>query len=473
MPKACVMKFVGAGMTLRTRLAVAVMAAAGFTALVFLTPVLEPGARNRALHVALETAGSVVAVLAAVLVYGRFGRSLLRSDLVLTTALVAFAAANLGFSTVPALVSGTPEAPAAWGGVLARGLAVGLMTAAAFMPPHEVRRPRHATYRWLGACGLALAAIAAAVALAGDALPAPVTLGSVPGEALAGHPVITALEGAFMIAFGGAALGFARRAGGSRDDLVAWLAIAAVFGTFARLHYVVYPSVLTDWFAAGDILRLAFFMCLLAGGVAEIRLAQRALTATAVLGERQRIARDMHDGTAQDLAFILQQGRRLAEREPFRAELEQIVTAAGHALDNTRNVLADLFRPSDEPLAMALQRTAEEIAAREGVRADVAGAADLRVPPTTRDALCNLVREAVTNAIRHGGASTVRVTVQEAPELQITITDDGCGFDVEAVRGAAGHFGLVGMDQRAALLGGELRVSSSSGTGTEVRVILP
>jgi signal transduction histidine kinase len=458
---------------LRAQLAVAISAASLLTLLVGVTSTLSPGAQSPALHVALETAASLIAALAALLVYGRYTRSLQRSDLLLTAALAVFAVANLGFSAVPAIVSGVEAAPLAWAGVLARGLGAGLMTAAAFMPAHEMRRPGPAARQWLGGCTLLLAYIAAMAALGAGALPAPVAAGSTPGDAFAAHPAIVMAEAAIMVLFGAAAIGFTRRAAVDHDRLMAWFAIGCIFGTFARLNYVIYPSVLTDWFAAGDILRLAFFLCLLAGGAAEIRVAQRALTETAIHEERQRIARDLHDGTAQDLAFIIQIGRRLAARDDAPEALQHVITAARHAFDNTRHAIADLARPSDEPLTAALRRTAEEVAGREGVRAEVVGAVDLHVPPVTREALCLLVREAVSNAIRHGGARTVRVTVHEAPELRLSIGDDGRGFDPDHVRRAAGHYGLAGMDSRVALLGGELQISSQPGEGTEVLVVLP
>ena len=115
----------------------------------------------------------------------------------------------------------------------------------------------------------------------------------------------------------------------------------------------------------------------------------------------------------------------------------------------------------------------QEVAGREGVCAEVEGPADLCVPPATREALCLLVREAVTNSIRHGGARSVRLTIDDAESLTLRIDDDGRGFDPAQVRSAVRHFGLAGMGQRVAELGGELRVASQPGRGTEVLVVLP
>jgi hypothetical protein len=74
---------------------------------------------------------------------------------------------------------------------------------------------------------------------------------------------------------------------------------------------------------------------------------------------------------------------------------------------------------------------------------------------------------------RHSGARTVRVSVQEEPELRLCISDDGGGFDPELVRQSVGRFGLRGMSQRVGRLGGDLRTTSRPGRGTEALVILP
>jgi signal transduction histidine kinase len=462
-----------ANLTLRAQLAVALGASALVTLLGTVTATLPAATLDPLMHVAVATAATVLSVLAAMLVYGRYARRRERSDLLLTAALTVFALANLCLSAAPALVSAVPQWPAAWAGVVAHGLGAALLTVAAFMPEHVERRPAAAGRAWLYGCGLAVALIAAAAALAGDALPSPLPSSPSSGLPFVGHSVIIGLETAILVLFASATLGFVRRAARGGDGLLTWLAIGTVFGTFARMNYVAYPSVLATWFAGGDVLWLAFSVCLLVGGAAELRRAQRAAKARAVDEERQRIARDLHDGAAQDLAYILQMARRLTKRDGMPPELAHVATAARHALDTTRQTVGKLALTSDEPLVSALRRAATEVAERDGARAVVEGEAGADVPATTRDELCLLVREAVANAIRHGGASTVRVRVQDAPELSLWIGDDGCGFDPEQVRRGEGHFGLAGMRQRVRRLGGELTVGSRRGRGTEIEVVLP
>jgi signal transduction histidine kinase len=473
MPKVTSVSSVFRRVSLRARIVVATTSAACLTLLVGFTSTISSGARTPAVHAAVETGATLTAVLAALLVYGRYSRALQRRDLMLTVGLAVFAVANFGLSTVPAIATSVPAIPMAWASVLSRVLGAALLAAAAFLPPDEVRRPTLAARRWFGGGVLAVVAVTTATVLAGDRLPAPVAQGAAAGQAFAGTPAIATLGAIIVLLFGAATLGFTRRAAGSGDALLGWLGLGSVFGTFAWLNYVIYPSVVTDWFAAGDLLRLGFFACLLAGGVTELRRGQRALAEAAVIEERQRMARDLHDGSAQDLAFIAHAARALRAGGDATAQLDQITIAAQHALENTRQAIADFACPSGEPLTLALARTAQDVAGRVGARVEVDGEADVQVPAATREALCRLVREAVTNAVRHGGATAVRITVRETPELRVVIGDDGCGFDPEAVGDPSPGFGLPGMQQRVKQLGGELRIDSEPGRGTEVLVRLP
>jgi signal transduction histidine kinase len=460
-------------MSLRARIVAAVGAASLLTVVVGLAPKISPGTRMPGLHIAVETSATLVAVLAALLVYGRYERDLERRDLVLTAALAVFATANFVLATLPGLVTAVPEVPLAWASVAARALGAALLAAAAFLAPGQVRRPAAAARRWFGACVGSIVAVTAAALLIGERLPAAIPPGSAPGEWFAGTPAMTVLGALIVLFFGAATLGFTRRAAETDDGLLEWLALGSVFATFAWLQYVMYPSVVSDWFAAGDVLRIGFYLCLFAGGVWELQRGQRALAAAAVVEERRRIARDLHDGSAQDLAFIVQTARHLVATSHADGPLSHIAVAAEHALEGTRDAIANLARPVAEPLTSALARAAHDVADRAGARVDVSGDGELEVPIATREALCRLVREAVTNAVRHGGATSIRVTVEETPELRLRIRDDGCGFDVTARRDALGSFGLSGMTQRVAELGGDVRIDSAPGRGTEVLVLLP
>jgi signal transduction histidine kinase len=99
----------------------------------------------------------------------------------------------------------------------------------------------------------------------------------------------------------------------------------------------------------------------------------------------------------------------------------------------------------------------------------------LSVPEETEQHLLRIAQEAVTNAGKHSRANKVFLTLHTEPDkVQLRIMDDGCGFDQgHAFSSEIGHFGLIGMRERAARIGGKLRLSSQPGKGTEVELILP
>lgn len=460
----------------RAPIVLAASASAAFTLLV-VTSAVEFAYRTPALNVALETAAAVISLLTALLLYGRFRQTLERRDLLLTTALSAFAASNLLLSAVPAIADTRPGPFATWAPVGGQLLAALLLAAAAVAPTRTLRRPNEEARRLLGASALALVAITVVVAVAGDALPRaiPADLSpESPGQPqIVGNPTILGAQLTTMLAMGLAAIGFARRSRRRTDDLTRWLAIAATFGAFARLNYFLFPSLYAEYFYAGDILWLCFVLALFAGGVSELRRTRQLVATAAAQEERQRLARDVHDGVAQDLAYIVQQGRRLSREPGAPAGLQSLVAAAQRSLDESRHVVFSLARPGDEPLTEALTSTAREAAGREGGNLELHFDEDVTVPAATQEALLRVVRESIINARRHGRAQTIVVALTALPDLRLTIVDDGAGFDVDAASLAPGRFGLKSMNARVRAIGGVLRIESEPGRGTRVEVTLP
>jgi signal transduction histidine kinase len=454
----------------------AAAASAVFTLLV-VTSFVEFAYRRPALHVALETAGALISLLTALLLYGRFRQTLERRDLLLTGALSAFAASNLLFSAVPAIAATRPGSFATWAPVGGQLLAALLLAAAALAPTRALRRPDLAARRLLSACALAVVAIALIAAIAGGmlprAIPADLSPESVSRPRIVGNPTILGAQLAMMLLMALAAIGFARRARRRSDALTRWLAIAATFGAFARLNYFVFPSLYSEYVYAGDILRLCFVLALFAGGVSELHRTRQVLATAAAQEERQRLARDVHDGVAQDLAYIVQQGRRLMKEPGAPAGLQPLVAAAQRSLDESRHVVGSLARPGDEPLTAALASTACETAGREGGRVDLRLEDDVTVPAATQEALLRVVRESIINARRHGRARTVIVELTAQPHLRLAVIDDGDGFDVDDAAVAPGRFGLKSMAGRVRAIGGVLSVDSEPGRGTRVEVKLP
>jgi signal transduction histidine kinase len=207
----------------------------------------------------------------------------------------------------------------------------------------------------------------------------------------------------------------------------------------------------------------------LVAGLGATLLARRWGRA-AVRAERARVARDLHDGLAQELAFIVTQARRTAANDS-KAETVAIGGAAERALDESRTLIGDLSSGEDRPVDVAVAAAAEELAHRTGASVHVAAADGVVLPPATRDALVRIVREGVTNAVRHAHASDITVELTAERGIRLTIADNGIGFDPATV--SRGGFGLRSMRERARAAGGDLEYSSRPGAGTQIEVVLP
>lgn len=191
--------------------------------------------------------------------------------------------------------------------------------------------------------------------------------------------------------------------------------------------------------------------------------------------ERRRIARGLHDETAQALTGILLGLGRIeaaTELEAARGEAKGLGGEVSEALRELRRIAMSL-RPTvldDLGLVPALEQLAEQTPAAE--RSAVSfhhSRLEERLDPSVETAVYRVVQEALTNAARHAGASTITVELrQQDGALSATIEDDGCGFNPER-RG----LGLTGMRERAELIGGELAIASAPGDGTSVILRVP
>lgn len=200
--------------------------------------------------------------------------------------------------------------------------------------------------------------------------------------------------------------------------------------------------------------------------------------------ERKRIARELHDETGQSLTSLLV-GLKMVEEAPTLPDAQTharlVKSLAGDVLDDVR-ALARELRPSvldDLGLVAALDRYAREYAHRFNVAVDfqVVGLEERRLPPQYEIALYRIVQEALTNIAKYASAQNVSVLLEHRADSIIAIVeDDGCGFDAEKglrERSDRQQLGLLGMKERAELLGGNLIIESKVGEGTTVFVQLP
>jgi signal transduction histidine kinase len=197
------------------------------------------------------------------------------------------------------------------------------------------------------------------------------------------------------------------------------------------------------------------------------------------LGERRRVARELHDRLGEGLSVALRQlelNDLIGAEEPLKAAARSALAkdAIGEAMLRLRTVTSDLRQEPVTSLEKALieYRDAiegEDVVLRLRVSGDEAWA-----PRTVLDESFLILREAIRNAVTHGDPTMVLIGVEFAPyQVRAWVEDDGSGFEHDAGTASATGIGLDSMRERATLLGGRLAVSSRPGHGTHVELLIP
>jgi two-component system NarL family sensor kinase len=195
--------------------------------------------------------------------------------------------------------------------------------------------------------------------------------------------------------------------------------------------------------------------------------------------ERARLAREIHDSLAQRLTAIgldVEGALRHLEASPetARERLERALATTRESLEEARRSVLDLRAAplAGRPLADALGALGRQLTSETGVRVHVRADPRLELPLRTEAELYRVAQEALANVRRHARATEVDVSLAaSARGTTLSVRDDGVGFDPRRV--PDGHHGLVGMRERARLLGGQLRVTSRPGRGTTITVRVP
>jgi signal transduction histidine kinase len=203
----------------------------------------------------------------------------------------------------------------------------------------------------------------------------------------------------------------------------------------------------------------------------------------AVLAERTRIAREIHDNLAQEMSGISVQLEVVARTMPPGAEaarghLDRARQQVRHGIAEARRYVWDLRSSALEnnDLPTALAETARRLTNETAVQAQVEVNGTFRpLTPLIEDNLLRIGQEAMNNAVKHAQAQRISVKlVFDARRVRLSIRDDGRGFDNQtAGNGPAGHFGLIGMRERAERIDGTLSIHSSEDSGTEVVADVP
>jgi PAS domain S-box-containing protein len=211
--------------------------------------------------------------------------------------------------------------------------------------------------------------------------------------------------------------------------------------------------------------------------VESARLRQQA-EQTAVMEERARLARDLHDSVTQLLysvnlfASVGQEAYRLGDLEQVNHCLAELGTTAQQALKEMRLLVYELRPPALEHdgLVKALQQRLEAVEGRAGVKTQLLADRMLELPGPVEEALYHIAQEALNNALKHAAATSVTVRLnREDHRLELEVADNGSGFDPQAVNGQGG-LGLVSIRERVEKLGGVLTILSAPGAGTKVQV---
>ena len=434
-----------------------------------------PGFASRlpSLHVALDTALPLFALAASLLVICRLRRCARMDELTLGCSLGVLAVSEFAFVTVPLLLQRFWPELSVWAALEGSALGAVLFALAAYAPHRRLRLPGLA----LAACGaaatttllvIAVLAVALASRLPRATFAAP--LHSAPCRpSLRSGAALAALEITVAAIYGLAAAGFVRRAEQFNNDYFGWLAISAVLASAAHVNYFPPPGALL----ALRLGRRCVPAVLLRGAAGRAGpgglVRWRAAPQAAVLEERRRIARDLHDGAAQELAYLVRNLDALngTVDTETKAHLRR---AAKRAELDIRLAIDEIAAPRSQSVNAAIAQAVGEVAARDHITLELDVVPGVQLSAPRADALVRIAREAVSNAARHSGAARVSLSLQRLGRgVRLRVSDNGSGFDTVA---QADGFGLTSMRDRATLVGGDLWISSVPGRGTEVEVRL-
>ncbi len=216
--------------------------------------------------------------------------------------------------------------------------------------------------------------------------------------------------------------------------------------------------------------------CVALGHLLELALsnwaAHQKLEQQATAEERRRIARELHDGLAHELAFIASKTRRPTRGTDESLELRELADAADRALDEARRAITVLSAAQPQSLACAVAQTAEDLGERLDLAVHLELSDDIEIAGDVTENLLRILREAMTNAAKHGASSQVTIRLQRDDGVRLVVEDDGCGFDPDATSLSRG-FGLLSMRERAESVGGLLNLDSAPSCGTRVEVAVP
>ncbi len=200
------------------------------------------------------------------------------------------------------------------------------------------------------------------------------------------------------------------------------------------------------------------------------------------LGERERIARELHDTLLQGIQGLVLRFQAVAERipaaEPARLMIEKALDRADEVLVEGRDRVKNLrLTPRAKPLPEALADAVKDLTLDDAIECSIVVEGELReLNPLVRDEAYWIAHEALVNVVRHARAKRIEIEIAyDAARLRLRLRDDGCGVDPKILEagGKAGHWGIRGMRERAATIGARLETWSRPDAGTELELDIP
>lgn len=449
----------------------------GITALAVVAPSALFDNRSPISRAVLETVIALVGTLVAFLAFGRFRRSQNAQDL-----LIVCAVALLAWSHTLIVVALHLAAPASvgngvgvrfdfWGTIVVRVVAAGYFVAAA--QTRSVERER------IGKSRIAVSTLLAPVAAGTTAVVLLVWLAPISQDGSLGQVswtrsvwLVLHLLGAllFFMAF----YQLSVRAKSLSDPFLGWIGTGCVFGGFAMISYALLAVGGAIWLRSGDLLRVAAVCTWALGAIWEILSYWAKIAESARNETRREVALELHDGLAQELALLAAYMHAPTDERAIPEWHEQMQATTERALAEARRSIATLAGEIPVPLGADLERAADFVSGTDvRVRVDVGAGTELTATdPLQRESIVRIVREAVTNAVRHGCASRIDIVYGPDTSPSLRISDDGVGFDTDHIS-TSGRFGFVSMRERAEAIGASLTVQSAPGQGTTVEVLWP
>jgi signal transduction histidine kinase len=423
----------------------------------------------------LESTVSLVGALAALLCFGRFRRSRHPADGVTALAMVVLAVSTPLFVAMPAVIAGdSGEHFGLSAAICAQVVVAALLVVAGWLsaPGPAISSRRGKTVAVLAPLAAA-AAVAPLLAYRASQGAGKYTVSSVNGPQPWADPLQAVSQLAAAVLFGLAAGQFSQRSDMHRDRFVGWLGISSALLAIGSINYALSPSLELARLHTGDLFRAAAVAAVAMGALQEIQSYWAGLAQLARSQERRALARDLHDGLAQELAYLVSQTQTPDARKAPAVWRKELQSAAERALAESRRSIRALTSDAPEPFETNLLTVATEAIQRAPGHIELVTdtrLANAAFSPDDQESVLRIVREALTNSVRHSHATQITISVSGHSPRTLLVQDNGIGFDpAEAVTAQRG-FGLVSMRERAESIGASFAIQSAPGAGTTLEI---